>query len=45
MDLKKKLANATMDKRQLQMRSIELKKSMDEVLKVLGSGKPKKRKK
>jgi len=45
MDFKKKLANLTMDKRGLQMRSIQLKKSMDEVQKIIGQGRQKKKKK
>jgi len=45
MNLKKKLAYATMDKKNLQMKSLQLKKSLDEVIKVLGSGKTKKKNK
>lgn len=43
MNIKKKLAIATMDKRQLQVKSLQLKKSLDEVQKYLGEGKNKKK--
>ena len=38
MNLKKKIANATMDNRNLQKRSLQFKKSLDEIQKVLGEG-------
>lgn len=44
MNLKKKIANATMDNRNLQKRSLQFKKSLDEIQKVLGEGKTKKKK-
>lgn len=43
MDFKKKLEHVTMDKRELQKRSIQLKKSLDEVKKVIGTGKSKRK--
>lgn len=43
MNFKKKIANATMDNRNLQKRSLQFKKSLDEIQKVLGEGKTKKK--
>ena len=41
MDLKQNLSKATVDKRNLQKRSVQIKKSFDEVQKIIGSGKKK----
>lgn len=41
MDFKKNLSKATIDKRNLQKRTLQIKKSFDEVQKLIGSGKKK----
>ncbi len=41
MDLKKQLGKLTLDKRNLQKRSLQIKKSFDEVQRIIGSGKQK----
>ena len=43
MNIKKSLSQATFDKRGLQKKSLQIKKSVDEVLKVIGTEKKDKR--
>ena len=44
MNFKKKIANATMENSNIKKRSMHLKKTLDEIQKVLGEGKTKKKK-
>lgn len=44
MDVKKNLSKVTLDKRNLQKKSLQIKKSLDEVIKIIGSGEKNKKK-